>query len=94
MIRPEILRLAINHDQAINRAIAILKDKWDDIYDDSPFMIKMSIQDVKLAQEILQSGIVTPKISFSNYNNVHKFVVKNSKYMDSAAKSALLLPFQ
>jgi hypothetical protein len=94
MIRPEILRLAINHDQAINRAVAILTDKWDDIYDDSPFVLKMSIQDVRLAQEILKSGIVTPNISFDDYNSMHKFVVKNSKYMDSTAKRALLLQFQ
>lgn len=93
MIKPEILKMAINQDKRIERAIAILKDNWFSIYDDSPFMDKMSINDVQLAKNLLENHIMNSKIDFSNYAEVHKFVINNEKYMDGTAKNELLKAF-
>lgn len=93
MIKPEILKMAINQDNRINRAIAILKDNWFSIYDDSPFMDKMSANDVQLAKNLSKNNIINSKIDFNDYARVHKFVINNEKYMDGTAKDELLRAF-
>ncbi|WP_220729583.1 hypothetical protein [Apilactobacillus zhangqiuensis] len=95
MLKPDVLRMAINNNVNIKRAKALLSNSWDEIYEDSPFVAKMSVNDVNLAKELAENQIFkNVKINFSDYQSVHNFVINNEKYMDQLAKSALLTDFQ
>ncbi|CAI2596065.1 hypothetical protein AKUA2003_06930 [Apilactobacillus kunkeei] len=95
MLKPDILKMAINNDINIKRAKALLSDRWDEIYEDSPFVAKMSVNDVNLAKQLLKNHIFNNvKIDFADYKSVHDFVINNEKYMDQLAKTALLADFQ
>ncbi len=94
MLKPDVLKMAINNDINIKRAKALLSDRWDEIYEDSPFVAKMSVNDVNLAKQLLQNHIFhNVKIDFTDYKSVHGFVINNEKYMDQLAKNALLVEF-
>ncbi|WP_057175789.1 hypothetical protein [Apilactobacillus kunkeei] len=95
MLKPDILKMAINNNVNIKRAKALLSNSWDEIYEDSPFVVKMSVKDVNLAKELVRNQIFeNVKIDFDDYQNVHNFVIYNEKYMDQLAKNALLADFQ
>ena len=87
--------MAINNNVNIKRAKALLSNSWDEIYEDSPFVAKMSVNDVNLAKELVKNQIFeNVKVDFNNYQSVHNFVINNEKYLDQLAKSALLADFQ
>lgn len=95
MLEPDILKMAINNNVNIKRAKALLSNSWDEIYEDSPFVAKMSVNDVNLAKELVRNQIFeNVKVDFDDYQSVHNFVIYNEKYMDQPAKSALLADFQ
>lgn len=95
MLKPDILKMAINNNVNIKRAKALLSNSWDEIYEDSPFVAKMSVNDVNLAKELVKNQIFeNVKVDFNNYQSVHNFVINNEKYLDQLAKSALLADFQ
>ncbi|WP_414826906.1 hypothetical protein ACLN1Y_03690 [Apilactobacillus kunkeei] len=95
MLKPDILKMAINNNVNIKRAKALLSNSWDEIYEDSPFVAKMSVNDVNLAKELDRNQVFkNVKIDFDDYKNVHNFVINNEKYMNELAKSALLADFQ
>ncbi|CAI2677045.1 hypothetical protein AKUH4B504J_07910 [Apilactobacillus kunkeei] len=95
MLKPDILKMAINNNVNIKRAKALLSNSWDEIYEDSPFVAEMSVNDVNLAKELVRNHIFkNVKIVFDDYQSVHNFVINNEKYMDQLAKNALLADFQ
>ncbi|TMS99119.1 hypothetical protein FD688_06310 [Apilactobacillus kunkeei] len=95
MLKPDILKMAINNNINIKRAKALLLNSWDEIYEDSPFVAKISVNDVNLAKELVKHKIFeNVKIDFDDYQSVHNFVINNEKYMDQLAKSAFLSDFQ
>ncbi|UQS85345.1 hypothetical protein MOO46_01775 [Apilactobacillus apisilvae] len=95
LLKPKVLVEAVNRDLDFKNAIAVLKDKISDEYDENPlYSNKISAHAIILAKNIEKNGIVKSKIDFTNYQSVHSFIVKNDLYLKMDAKNELLNKFK
>ncbi|UQS86627.1 hypothetical protein MOO44_06990 [Nicoliella spurrieriana] len=95
LLEPTTLKMLFNGDPKIKRAMGVLKDRWQDIDDDNPFMPNQITPElIGIAKQLLATGMVKARVDFNDYQSVQAFILHNNSYVTAESKQLLLSPFE
>ncbi|MEJ6400594.1 hypothetical protein [Nicoliella lavandulae] len=94
LLTPDELTALLNGTPQVKRAVAVLKDRFEAVDDDNPFLPKrITSETIRMAQQLAAANLFTTKLDLNDYRSVHAFIVRNDKYLNADAKNLLLGPF-